>query len=84
MTPRERINREMMTIIQSVKDNVTTDLLQAQRQGKIQIDEKQLAQVSSLVNQLIDATYYRSNKAFMRAVDAALESGGVPGPEKKA
>lgn len=84
MTPRERINREMMNIVGSIKDNIARDLLQAQQQGKIQLDEKQLRQVTSLVTQLVDATYYRSNKAFMRAVDAALESGGVPSPEKKA
>jgi hypothetical protein len=77
MTPREKINREVMNVVGSIKDNVASDLVLAVQQGKLVLEEKQLKQVISLVSQLVDASYYRSNRSLMRSVDAALEAAAT-------
>lgn len=83
MTPREKINREVLNVVGNIKDTVSSSLVQAVQEGKIALEEKQLRQVISLVTQLVDASYYKSNRSFMRSVDAALNSMGRVTPVPK-
>lgn len=81
MTPRDKLNREVLNVVNNMKDNVAKNLAQASRDGTIQIDDKQLERVILIVNQTLEAAYHRTNRIFMRSVDDILAS--VSGTNEK-
>ena len=82
MTPRDKLNKEVLNVVSGIKDNVAKVLIQATRNKTVQIEEKQLERVIMLVNQTIDAAYHKSNSVFMRSVDEVLKSAEAESKKK--
>jgi hypothetical protein len=72
MQPRDKINKASWTTLDSSKDSVLSNLTRAVSSGQLKIEANQLPVLLQLVKSSIEEGYHKSNRNFMKVVDAAL------------
>jgi hypothetical protein len=83
MQPREKINKSTWTLVEGVKDSVTTNITTAMRTGQLKIEAAQVPTLLALLAASIDEGYHKGNRTFMKTVDVALAEAALPDLAKK-
>lgn len=81
MHPRDKVNKASWTLLQSVKDTVSQNLVQAARQGHFKIENAEMQKLMTLVSASVEEGYHKAMKSFMKEVDGALVQESMPSLE---
>lgn len=72
MHPRDKISKSSWTLLETIKDSVTTNLTNAVRGGQLKIEANQVALLLTLVGASADEGYHRGHRTFMKVVETAM------------
>lgn len=72
MQLRDKINKAAWMTLQSAKDSAITNVTRAVSSGQLKIDQSQLPVLLQVMTASIEEGYHRSNRNFLKVVDAAL------------
>ena len=72
MQPRDKIGKAVWSICQTCKDVVSSNIVQAARDGQIKLDDTQQQLVVNLINASIDQAFHRSYNNFLKSVDVVV------------
>jgi len=74
MSNLNKILRDSRILIDSAKDVVTTNIVEARSKGVIGMDDKQLQTLLDIVTLSIDESYQKSTHVFQNMVKRHIES----------
>ena len=85
--PRDQINKASWTLMEGIKDAVTTNITTAARQVQLDIKGDVLARLLMIVNASVEEGYHRGSRVFTKAIENALRDAAMPpleaSPKKK-
>jgi len=73
MNPRDQINKAAWVVVESIRDAVSNNIVQASQSGQLDIKGTQLEHLITIVNGSIDSGFQRCSKNFLREVDKIVE-----------
>jgi hypothetical protein len=79
----EKVSRSSWTLFENVKDVVSQNIATAAKQGHVTIDAKSLDKLITIVAASLDEGYHRGHKAFITAVENAVQESVSTVPAKK-
>lgn len=74
MSNLNKILRDSRILVDSAKDTVTTNIIEARRKGMIGMDDQQLQTLLDIVSLSIDESYQKSTHVFQNMVKRHIES----------
>ena len=85
MSSREKISKMSWTMFESVKDAISTNIVNAVHGGQLKIEASQVEKLVMLMQASAEEGYHRGHRQFMKVVDAVLkeEANTVPDTKKK-
>lgn len=72
MKPREKISKSSWTLLESIKDALATNVVNASRSGQLNIESSQLESLLMVLAASADEGYHRGHKSFCKTVDDSL------------
>lgn len=70
----DQFNKALWAVVESIRDAVGIDLVNASQTGVIDIKGPQLERLILILNGSIDAGFQRSSKNFLNEIDKAIVS----------
>lgn len=61
-------------VIQNMKDTVSKTLYAAVRNNILDLNPQQIKRIVLLISQTLDASFHKTNKAFLKSIKPSLES----------
>jgi len=81
--PRDQINKASWTLVEGIKDAVSSNLLTATTTKRVDIKPEVLERLLAIVNASIDEGFHRGSRTFGKVVDTALSAAALPPLAKK-
>lgn len=72
MLPRDKISKSSWMLHESVKDTVTTNLVNAIRSGQLKIEAASVEKLLIVVAASADEGYHKGHRIFLKGIDACL------------
>jgi len=69
---RDMLNKASWTLMEVIRDAVTTNVTTAARNKQLAIDPKELPKLLTILGASVEEGYHRGAKGFSRTVDAAV------------
>jgi len=73
MNPRDQINKATWVVVESIRDAVANNIVQASQSGQVDIKGVQLEHLIAIINGSIDSGFQRCSKNFLREVDKVID-----------
>jgi len=70
--PRDMISKASWTLMEVMKDAVSTNLTTALRTSQLSVDSKEVQKLMTIVAASIEEGYHKGFRSFSRTVDAAV------------
>lgn len=77
MHPRDKISKSSWTLLETIKDSLTTNLTNAVRGGQLKIEANQMALLLTVIGASADEGYHRGHRTFMKVVESAMAEACV-------
>ena len=74
MNTLDKVSKETIVLVDSVKDLISANLLVATRTKNVVVDESQLARLISVVENSADEAFQRALPRFQKTVESLLEA----------
>ncbi len=71
---REQLRKLAWSVVESIRDSVGTELVNASQSTVINVKEQQLERLIAIVNGAIESGFQRSAKNFLNEADKLLKS----------
>lgn len=72
MQPRDKISKSSWTMLEGIKDAISSNVTNAIRSGQLRIEAVQVEKLLAVINSSADEGYHRSHKMFMKTIEVCL------------
>jgi dihydroxyacetone kinase-like predicted kinase len=80
---RDQISKASWTLVESIKDSVSSNVVAASQTGQIDLKNLNLDRLLTIINASIEAGHQRATKAFLQEVDKVVAAVPLAPPAKK-